>query len=165
MNRKEVHRQELLGFLAGILGAVLLLVDPSVERVDGQNTHVFADFILLLSNLAALPLFALNRSLMQRRFISHLFIMNVVTMIAFTLAAVVLEGANLSFNKSTGVFGWTQNDNQFRMIILLGFGATFWGTAVGYTMIMRFWSPVAAMNLLLLEPILAQIYGVVFDVD
>ena len=91
--------------------------------------------------------------------------MNVITMLAFTFAAVVFEGANLNFNKSTGVFGWTQNDNQFRMIILLGFGATFWGTAVGYTLIMRFWSPIAAMNLLLLEPILAQIYGIVFEVD
>lgn len=165
MTRKEVHRYELVGLIAGIIGTVLLFIDPDVDRVDGQDSHVWPDFVLLLSNAAALPLFALNRSLMQRRFLSHLFIMNVITMLAFTLAAVVIEGANLSMNKSTGVFGWTQNDDQFKMIILLGFGATFWGTAVGYTLIMRFWSPVVAMNMLLLEPILAQIYGVAFDVD
>ena len=30
---------------------------------------------------------------------------------------------------------------------------------------MRFWSPVVAMNMLLFEPVVAQIYGYVFEVD
>ena len=51
------------------------------------------------------------------------------------------------------------------MVLYLGCGATFWGSAVGYTLIMRFWSPITCMNLLMIEPLIAQIYGLAAGID
>lgn len=123
------------------------------------------DFALLFSNIPACLLFALNKALMRDRLIAHLFFVNLFTMAGFTVLALLCEDATLDMSPHHGLFAWLRPASQFDTIILLGFGATFWGSAVGYTLLMRFLSPHICMNLLLLEPVFAQIYGVACGVD
>lgn len=165
LSKKEVHRFELAGFLIGAIGVTLMLVDPEVLRADGIETSHFTDLILLASNFAALPMFVLTKSLIRKRLLSHLFLINVLTMLIFCLCAVLLEGASMDSNPHKGLFGWSSYGDQFTVVILFGLGATFWGSAVGYTLIMRFWSPITCMNLLMMEPIAAQIYGLAAGID
>ena len=107
MSRKEVHRFELLGFAIGLIGIVLLVLDPYVNRVDGVETSHWTDIALMLSNFAALPMFVLTKSLIRKRLLSHLFLINVLTMIMFCLAALLLEDASMDSDAHRGLFGWT----------------------------------------------------------
>ena len=100
-------------------------------------------------------MFVLTKSLIRKRLLSHLFLINILTMLIFCLCAVLLEGASMDSNPHKGLFGWSAYGDQFTMVMLFGLGATFWGSAVGYTLIMRFWSPITCMNLLMMEPIAA----------
>lgn len=165
MNRKEIHKQEAIGVLVGFLGAIVMMIDPDVKRMDGQSGHFYLDFILVLSSLAALPMFALQKSLMRKRFLTYLLVMNLMTTTAFSIAAILFEEAQLNSDRAFGVFGWTQTDEPFKLIFGLGFLGTFCGSAVGYCLIMRFFSPVTCMNLLLLEPLVASLYGFFFGLD
>lgn len=92
---------------------------------------------------------------MKGRIIPHLFLLNFFTMAGFIILAILFESATFNFNVEHGIFGWLQFPNQFLIIFLLGFCGTFWGSAVGYTIVLRFFSPLVCMNMLLFEPILA----------
>ena len=86
-------------------------------------------------------------------------------MIGFIILALLFENATFNSDIQRGIFGWFQFPNQFLIIFLLGFCGTFWGSAVGYTIALRFFSPLICMNILLFEPILAQILGVICGID
>lgn len=51
------------------------------------------DMLMLLSNIPAILYFALNRSLMRNRFMTHLLLLNFLIMIIFTIMAVLVENA------------------------------------------------------------------------
>ena len=42
---------------------------------------------------------------------------------------------------------------------------TFWGSSVGYLILMKFFSPVICMNALLYEPLISQILGYAYGID
>jgi hypothetical protein len=42
---------------------------------------------------------------------------------------------------------------------------TFWGSSCGYLILMKFFSPIVCMNALMLEPVVAQIFGCWFGID
>ena len=52
-----------------------------------------------------------------------------------------------------------------KSFVLYGFLATFWGSSVGYLILMKFYSPIICMNGLLLEPVVSQILGVMLGID
>ena len=187
--RKEIHKYEFTGAVVALLGAFLMMMDPYARRVgqprswqglgtadasstgndglseDSSQSSTWVDFTLLFSNIPACLLFALNKSLMKDRFIAHLFFVNLFTMCGFIVLTLLYEGATLDMNPYHGVFAWLRPANQFNTIILLGFLATFWSSAVGYTLLMRITSPHLCLNMLLLEPVIAQLYGVAFGID
>ena len=75
------------------------------------NHNSFIDFILIFSNFAASLLFALNKTLMKGRIVSHLFILNFITMIGFIILALLFENATFNSDIQRGIFGWFQFPN------------------------------------------------------
>ena len=113
MLKKEVHKWEIMGFASAILGAFFIIVDSSAKRVGQDSSNNFVDFILIFSNFAASLLFALNKTLMRGRIVSHLFILNFITMIGFIILALLFENATFNSDIQRGIFGWFQFPNQF----------------------------------------------------
>jgi drug/metabolite transporter (DMT)-like permease len=122
------------------------------------------DLMMLLSNLPAILYFALNRSLMRNRFMTHLLLLNFIIMIIFTVLAVLIEDAQFDLSSKKGLFGWLDGQQAFTAIFFYGFFATFFGS-IGYILSMQFHSPLVVMNAYLLEPLIAQILGCIFGID
>lgn len=94
--KREVHKWELLGFLSAAIGTLFIIIDPNAKRVGQDSSNFAVDISLILSNIAASLLFALNKTLMKGRIIPHLFILNFFTMAGFIILAMLFE--NASFN-------------------------------------------------------------------
>ena len=133
----------------------MLLLDPNALRSGHLSGDKLVDLSLIFANVPATMYFALNKSLMRDRLLPHLALMNIITCFGFVFLSVLLENSTFSTNPENGIFGWLKNDLQFKTIIYYGFFGTFWGSSVGYLIIMKFYSPIICMNSLLIEPIVA----------
>ena len=120
--------------------------------------------MLILANVPALFYFSLSRSLMRKRMLHHVIIINFLTAFILCVGAILCEDAKLNLHRRHGLFGWLCSDLAFTSIFWMGFFATFCGS-IGYLLSMQFYSPMACMNAYLLEPVFAQILGCVFGVD
>ena len=120
--------------------------------------------MLILANVPALLYFSLSRSLMRKRMLHHVIIINFLTAFILCVGAILCEGAKLNLHRRHGLFGWLCADLAFTSIFWMGFFATFCGS-IGYLLSMQFYSPMACMNAYLLEPFFAQILGCAFGVD
>lgn len=71
----------------------------------------------------------------------------------------------MSMDAEIGLFGWLNPKHALNAVFGLGFMGTFWGSSVGYLLIMKYYSPIVCMNALLYEPIIAQILGCMLNLD
>ena len=152
---KDIHKFEFQGAVVAIVGVLFMFLDPSARKVGHLSGNMGVDFALLFSNVPAALYFALNKSLMRDRLIPHLALMNLITCFGFIFLSVLVENSTFSTNPEHGIFGWLRTELQFKTIIYYGFFGTFWGSSVGYLIIMKFYSPLICMNTLLFEPIIA----------
>lgn len=128
------------------------------------------DLVLILSNIPAAYYFMLNKTLMRNRLLDHLFLMNVFTCFGFCVLAVLAGqgainsggivknghiGVTFDTDPRHGLFGWMKLEEQFKTVAGLGFLGTFWGSSVGYLIIMKYFSPMICMNALLYEPLVS----------
>lgn len=111
MSRRPVHKYEALGFLIALIGVVCIIVLPSGGRRDKRNGGILLDIALLLSSLASLALFSLNKSLMKGRVVVHLILLNLFTTGIFCMLALIVEDASLDSHPQKGLFGWYANPN------------------------------------------------------
>jgi drug/metabolite transporter (DMT)-like permease len=173
--KREVHKLEKFGCLIIGVACVGLTLDNWSLRADQLVSvpskkyykHVSSastDLLMLVSNVPAILYFALNRSLMRNRFMTHLLLLNFLIMIIFTILAVLVEDAQFDLSPKKGLFGWLDGQQAFTAIFWYGFFATFWGS-IGYVLAMQFYSPLIVMNAYLMEPLIAQVLGYIFGID
>ena len=102
--KKEVHKFEKLGCIIIAIATVGLTIDnwslraDQLVQVPGKKyyKHISSastDILMLVSNVPAILYFALNRSLMRNRFMTHLLLLNFLIMNIFTIIAVLYENA------------------------------------------------------------------------
>jgi drug/metabolite transporter (DMT)-like permease len=173
--KKDVHKYEKLGCLLVILATALLVLDKwslrsdSLIEVPGKKYYKYVptlgvDMLLVFSNLPALLFFSFNRSLMRKRFLIQMCLVNFLTMLIFSLCAMLFEGSEFNLNRTNGLFGWLDSTNCFTVTFFYGFFATFFGS-VGYILSMQYFNPFVCMNAFLLEPFFAQILGYFYGID
>lgn len=170
MAGRAIHRHEMLGGLIAMIGAFLLLLDPDAQRVGQRSSTNFGvDLTLIISNIPATLFFAMSKSLMRDRIVIHLLLMNLFTAFLFTMLCLVcsIDGRPITISQhpTHGIFGWTRDDLAFQSIALYGFLGTFWGSSVGYLLVMKFFSPQILMSSLMFEALLAQPMGYMFGID
>ena len=65
---------------------------------------------------------------------------------------------------NTGLFGWLTKENfVYNMIVVAGLNGV--GTLTLQMLVFRYFSPVVACTMMLLEPIFSQIYGIFLGLD
>lgn len=87
-------------------------------------------------------------------------------MTSFVVSAIVavsLEGAQLDMSDK-GIFGFLRLDNAVISFLGNGIVCTFFGV-YGYIWALKYFSSVFVMNLVLIEPVIAQVVGVFFGTD
>ena len=137
---KKVHKMEKLGFIIIVIACVGIIFDQWSYRLDkaikfpGRKyehhvSSIGTDFLMLVSNVPALLYFALSRSLMRNRILSHVIITNFLIAAIFCVGAILVEDAKMNLNRQHGLFGWLSADIAFTSIFFLGFFATFFGYA------------------------------------
>ena len=104
VTRRQVHKLEKVGCVIIGVACIGLTIDNWSIRADhlvavpGKKyykhvTSATTDILLVFSNVFAIMYFALNRSLMRNRFMTHLLILNFLIMLIFTILAVLVEDA------------------------------------------------------------------------
>lgn len=115
--KKDVHKFEKAGCIIIAVATIGLTIDnwslraDQLVQVPGKKyykhvTSATTDLLMLVSNLPAILYFALNRSLMRNRFMTHLLLLNFIIMIIFTIMAVLVEDAQFDLSPTKGLFGW-----------------------------------------------------------
>eukprot|EP00356_Strombidium_inclinatum_P009406 CAMPEP_0170501146 /NCGR_PEP_ID=MMETSP0208-20121228/37397_1 /TAXON_ID=197538 /ORGANISM="Strombidium inclinatum, Strain S3" /LENGTH=257 /DNA_ID=CAMNT_0010779541 /DNA_START=864 /DNA_END=1637 /DNA_ORIENTATION=+ len=173
--RKEVHTYERIGSAVVAVGVFLILLDrhsvrrdevipvPGRQYVKFQST-LYVDLIMILNNIPGALFLVLNQSLIKKKFLLHVILLNVMTMLIFMTMAILVEDATMDLNPKHGVFGWLESSHAFTTIFLYGFFATFLGT-VGYLLSMQFFPADVCMKAFVLEPVLAQVWGCMSGID
>jgi len=163
---RRAHKFEKTGALIAFLAILLISLDPSAQRTDELHVRtskfnkVIMYLILLISNVPASLYFALNKSLMYNRLLPHLLLMNLFTCLGFCMLAIIINPdptnkVEMNSDPNHGLFGWMNGKESAKAILGLGFMGTFWGSSVGYLIMMKFFSPVVCMNALLYEPLIS----------
>lgn len=172
---RKVHKMEKMGFLVVMVACFVIILDQWTYRWDKTITfpgkkyehHVSnlgTDCLMLFSNVPAVLYFALSRSLMRDRILSHVILTNFLVTFIFCVGAILVEDSKMNLNRQHGLFGWLGADIAFTSIFFFGFFATFFGS-VGYLLSMQFYSPMTCLHAYLMEPFFAQILGLLFGID
>jgi len=144
-----VHKQELLGVLLGLIGAVVAMWTPSTSSPSSR----FGDLTALTGSLAGAVCVSLTREARDKLPSGVFsFLLNVLGAPLFLLIALSSPGAySLSLSPETGLFGWLAPE----MILFAVFLGAVCGLMGGTGLIVLFdFLPSLAISLvMLLEPI------------
>ena len=119
------------------------------------GTALFGAFFLLMSkhNVNSLP------------FCTLMLIMNTHMFLIQSFCACQLSGMTfLSIDKHTGCFGFLNPDDVVFNFVVYGLLAGVIGSA-GYSLSLVFFSPLVVSNAFLIEPVVAQFSGYLFNID
>ena len=102
ITKNRVHKLELAGAMMASIAVLFIIVDTSSTRAHyfghiskkrhnaSQSGTIFVDIALLFSNVPAAIYFAINKNLMQKRLVPHLFALNILTCVGFCALVVIL---------------------------------------------------------------------------
>lgn len=76
----------------------------------------------------------------------------------------LFDGATFNIDRKHGLFGWLSGDETFTSIFLLGFLCTICANA-GYYIAMVYISPSICFQAMMLEPLFALMFGILFGLD
>lgn len=81
-----------------------------------------------------------------------------------SIGAIVLDGATFDLDRRHGLFGWLSGDETFTTVFVLGFLCTIVSNA-GYFFAMVYLSPSVCFQFMMLEPLLAMVFGFLLGLD
>ena len=126
--------------------------------------NVGASLLSLISNLPG-ALFRLGNEFLEKRIDKATIILCQMSIMSIILiiASLVVEGTSLD-TSDNGIFGFLRPENWFIGILMCSICGGFWVYS-GYVISMFYFSPLALMNTLLIEPITSQVAGVFLEID
>jgi hypothetical protein len=170
----KIRQEEIVIALLVIIGLGAMIFDPLSFRVDKiveNNGHkykqstILMDMVLILSNFIMAAFFSLNEMLLKSdNSLKYFFLLNFFIMITTCLVAIVFEGARLDTHPNFGLFGWIHKEHAFWNVFMDGFIGTLLATYGPIVCIQYFPTPYV-LNLFLLEPLIAQLFGLIAGID
>ena len=97
----------------------------------------------------------------------YLILLTAFACIAFyTLFPLAYHGQQFHFstNLETGIFGWLAPENFWYNILVVS-GLNGVGTLALQMLVFRYFTPVVAGTMMLLEPLFSQVYGIALGLD
>ena len=162
--RLPIHRLEWQGCIVALMGAAAMMFDPAAEKADGSKASITGDLLALIgAACGALLYFFQGQPRAKVPLATSIAISVFMVLIYFTIAFAFIPEVEFSMDPESGVFGW-MDPGQLELTVGLGLFSNFFGTA-GILISMYFVSPVLMSNIMLLEPISAQILGCVAGLD
>jgi len=160
---QRVHKFEKIGTLIVILGVAITMSDPLAVRI-GEEFDMQKSLISLLANIPA-AIFWIIVGYVSKRLdsVTMLFSQISLSLFYFTIGSVVFEGSGLNLSDE-GLLGAFSSKNFLFCMFWSGIWAGFFGFC-GYMISARHYSPLVIMNLLLVEPLVSQIFGVALKID
>ena len=163
MTCAKTHHLEKAGLLLALVGFIVMVLDPNAIK-DGEKVNVWIDLLALLVNFLWIGFFLGSEYVKTRMEIDTIAILGTPMMFVIGMVlSLTIEGT--SFDASNdGIFGFLRPENAHVCFVWNAiFSAGF--AMYGYMYALNFYSTVFVMNFLLIEPIGAQIFGVMLGID
>lgn len=166
---EEVHRYQKYGVILALGFAILLINDSgSSKRNTSTTSIVFGDLLALLVSPISAFYYILNASnvalLPSMVVYTVLNIVNLVMLVPVVLGYLYSQNSQQLFfttDEQHGAFGWYSDRYFYQSVLLLGPIAGLLGSG-SYIYMLSYFSPEITATIFLLEPVIAQILGVVF---
>lgn len=98
------------------------------------------------------------------RILRTVFLICFTVIVLSSIGAILFDGATFDMDRTHGLFGWLSGDETFTNLFILGFLCTICSNA-GYFIAMIYLSPSVVYQAMMLEPLLALGFGVLFNLD
>ena len=162
--RMPIHRLEWQGCIIAIMGAAAMMLDPAAEKADGSRSSIAGTLGALVGAIFGALLYFFSGEVRSKVPLATSVTISVyMANVYFAMAFVFLPDYEFSMDPVRGVFGWMV-PSELYLTVGLGLFTNFFGTA-GILISLYFVSPVLMSNIMLLEPISAQILGCVMGLD
>ncbi|GLE04206.1 hypothetical protein PINS_up013117 [Pythium insidiosum] len=165
---QPVALMEGAGAAVGLIGGAVTTMDTTkAEGDDIVSATAFGDLVALAGAIGGAAYFMIAKTLRPK--MELVTFMSCLTGISATclLIVMILTGHELSLSMNThhGLFGWL-NPTSDRLLIAfyLVFVCDLTGT-MGYISVMKYFDPIVISVVCLVEPIVANVMGIVVGVD
>jgi drug/metabolite transporter (DMT)-like permease len=161
-----VSQSEALGTGIGILGGILTTMDSSSPTDTTATATSFAgDLVALIGAVGGVLYLVTAKKLRLHMDVSILMtgVFFVTSLLHFPIFWFLQVPYDLSTDDTVGLFGWLSSDRLVSELYIVLI-CTLIGT-LGYVSVMKYFDPIVVSVVMLLEPIIATIMGVVVGVD
>nr|CCA14071.1 Drug/Metabolite Transporter (DMT) Superfamily putative [Albugo laibachii Nc14] len=163
----EVSKHEFAGTGVGIVGGVLAAFDQSsVQDSNIVGVSAFGDFVALVGAIGgALYLTSvkeIRRDVDVPVLITAIF--GLTTLLHFPVFALLKIPYTFSTDIEIGLFGWAGSPHGALIELYIVLICTIVGT-LGYVGVLKYFDPIVISIVMLAEPILACLFGVVLNVE
>ena len=166
---QPVTKFEIIGCIVSLFGCVVTTFDPNAGKTNSlENDIQFGNMLCLVSSLFCTAYIVYGQEVSERLpALQYLMILTSMTVALFFLIFPVLYwGSNFHFTTDlqTGQFGWLAKENfLYNLIVVSGINGVF--TLYLQMLVFRYFSPVIAGTMMLLEPLFSQVYGIILGLD
>ena len=166
---QPVTKFEIVGCIISLFGCVITTFDPNAVKINSlENDIQLGNILCLVSSLFCTAYIVYGQEVSERLpALQYLMILTGITVGLFYLIFPVLYwGSNFHFSRDlqTGQFGWLTKENfLYNMIVVSGINGVF--TLYLQMLVFRYFSPVIAGTMMLLEPLFSQVYGIILGLD
>ncbi|TNV77564.1 hypothetical protein FGO68_gene15410 [Halteria grandinella] len=167
--KAPVSNAEFVGSFVALSGCLVTTFDPSAEKtLDQDNKIQLGNLLSFFSSIFATVYILKGQELSSRvHALPYLLsVTGISCLIFYTVIPLAYQGDNFHYtmDNDTGLFGWLSKENfTYNLFVVSGLNGV--GTLTLQMLVFRYFTPVVAGTMMLLEPLFSQIYGIALGLD
>lgn len=166
---KPVTRFEIIGSIVALMGCVITTFDPDAVKTQTEDNKItFGNFLCFISSffctLYILKGQEISAKIPALKYLS--FLTGIAVLLFYIIFPIAYWGQHFHFNfdLETGQFGWLAKENfWYNLIVISGINGVV--TLYLQMLVFRYFTPVVAGTMMLLEPMFSQVYGIALGLD